>query len=398
MNSPHVNRLLVAKGLRAFGDGYVSLLLPVYLLELGYSALQVGIIATATLLGSGLLTLAVGLRAYRFHYRAVLLAATALMAATGFGFAAITSFWPLLVIAFVGTLNPSSGDVSVFLPLEHAVLSRLVGDRQRTAVFARYSLVGALAAAVGALAAAAPTMIGEVTGLSTRASIQAMFVVYALLGVLAAIAYRGLPTTAESGGPRANVPLGEAKKRIWTLAALFSLDAFGGGFVVQSMVALWLYQRFELSFAAAGAIFFWTGILTAASYLVAVKIAGRFGLVNTMVFTHVPSSVLLVTAACAGSFPVAATLFLLREGLVEMDVPTRQSYVLALVRPEERTAASGITNIVRLAGWAVGPPIAGLLSQSVSLAAPLFVGAGMKLAYDALLYVGFRHTRPPEES
>jgi len=175
MNSPHVNRLLVAKGLRAFGDGYVSLLLPVYLLELGYSALQVGVIATATLLGSGLLTLAVGLRAYRFHYRAVLLAATALMAATGFGFAAITSFWPLLMIAFVGTLNPSSGDVSVFLPLEHAVLSRVVDDGSRTAAFARYSLVGALVAALGSLAAGLPAFLAARFDLGSIATLQCMF-------------------------------------------------------------------------------------------------------------------------------------------------------------------------------------------------------------------------------
>src|SRR5204862_8292387 len=241
----------------------------------------------------GMLTLAVGLRAHRFRYRSLLLAAAALMAATGLGFAFVTAFWPLLVIAIVGTLNPSSGDVSVFLPLEHAVLSRLVGDRQRTAVFARYSLVGSLSAAVGSLAAAAPAMIADLAGFSTLASIQLMFVLYAALGVLAALAYYGLPATAESTEPRVAAPLRESKKRVYTLAALFSLDAFGGGFVVQSMVALWLYQRFGLSLAAAGAIFFWTGILTAISYLVAVRIAGRFGLINTMVFTHLPANVCL---------------------------------------------------------------------------------------------------------
>src|SRR5476649_283338 len=192
MNSPHVNRLLVAKGLRAFGDGYVSLLLPVYLLELGYSALEVGVIATATLLGSGLLTLAVGLHAYRYHYRAVLLAATALMAGTGLGFAAVTSFWPLLLIAFVGTLNPSSGDVSVFLPLEHAVLSRVVDDRSRTSAFAHYSLVGALVAALGSLAAGVPAILAARFGIGNVAAIQCMFALYGLTAIPATLVYRSL--------------------------------------------------------------------------------------------------------------------------------------------------------------------------------------------------------------
>jgi MFS family permease len=318
-NSPQVRRILLAKGVRAFGDGFVSVLLPLYLLELGLGPLQVGIIATATLLGSGVLTLAVGLRAHRFAFRTLLLAASALMAATGLGFAFVTAFWPLLVIAIIGTLNPSSGDVSVFLPLEHAMLSRLIGDKERTSVFARYSLVGSLAAAVGSLAAAAPSMIGAVAGWSIVASIQTMFVVYAALGVLAAIAYGGLPPTAESAGRRTAVPLREAKKRVWTLAALFSMDAFGGGFVVQSMVALWLYQRFGMSLGAAGAIFFWTGILTAGSYLVAVRIAGRFGLINTMVFTHIPSSVCLILIPFMPDLGWAIALLFLRAALSQMD-------------------------------------------------------------------------------
>src|SRR5450759_3158765 len=203
----NVNRLLVAQGLRAFGDGYVSLLLPLYLLELGFSPLAVGIIATATLLGSGVLTLLVGVNAYRFHYRTLLLAATLLMAATGLGFALITDFWPLLVIAIVGTLNPSSGDVSVFLPLEHAVLSRVVSDKQRTAIFARYSLVGSLLAALGSLAAALPTVAAATAAVSTLASIQAMFVLYAALGLFTVLIYRGLPKALESEVRETRAPL-----------------------------------------------------------------------------------------------------------------------------------------------------------------------------------------------
>ena len=395
--SKQVHRILLAKGLRAFGDGFVSVLLPLYLLELGLGPLEVGIIATATLLGSGILTLAVGLRAHRFPYRTLLLAATALMAATGLGFAFVGAFWPLLVIAVIGTLNPSSGDVSVFLPLEHAVLSHLVGDRQRTAVFARYSLVGSLAAAVGSLAAAAPTLIGDLTGLSTRASIQAMFVVYALLGVLAAIAYRGLPKTADAGETRPNVALRESKKRVWTLAALFSLDAFGGGFVVQSMIALWLYQRFDLSFAAAGAVFFWTGLLTAASYLVAVRIAGRFGLVNTMVFTHLPANACLALVPFMPDLGWAIALLFVRAALSQMDVPTRSSYVMAIVPVAERPAAASITSVPRSLASAASPFIAGWLLTISSFGWSLLAAGGLKIVYDLLLLVYFGKVKPPEE-
>ena len=397
---PHatqINRILLAKGLRAFGDGFVSVLLPVYLLELGLDSLQVGLIATATLLGSGVLTLIVGMRAYHFAYRTLLLAATALMAATGVGFAFVTAFWPLLVIAVIGTLNPSSGDVSVFLPLEHAAISRLVDDRSRTAVFARYSLVGALSAAVGSLAVGAPGVIAGVTGVSRLAAIQTMFVVYALLGSLAALAYRGLPKAAEIAGPRARAPLRGSKKRVWALAALFSLDAFGGGFVVQSMIALWLYLQFDLSFAAAGAIFFATGILTAASYLVAVRIAGRFGLVNTMVFTHLPANMCLVLVPFMPSLGWALALLFVRAALSQMDVPTRSSYVMAIVQPAERPAAASITSVPRSLASAASPFLAGWLLTISSFGWPLLAAGSLKIVYDLLLLIFFRKVKPPEE-
>jgi len=390
-------RLLLAKGARAFGDGFVSVLLPLYLLELGYRPLQVGLIATATLLGSGVVTLAIGLRAHRFAYRTLLLAATALMAATGIGFAYVTAFWPLLVIAVVGTLNPSSGDVSVFLPLEHAVLSRLAGDRERTAVFARYSLVGSVAAAVGSAAAAVPGLVASATGLAPRQPLQAMFVVYALLAVLAAVAYRGLPKTPESAGRRTAAPLGESKRRVWTLAALFSLDAFGGGFVVQSMVALWLYQRFGLSLASAGLFFFWTGLLSALSFLVAVRIAGRIGLVNTMVFTHLPANVCLSLVPFAPDLGWAIALLLVRAALSQMDVPTRSSYVMAIVPPAERAAAASVTSVPRGLAAAASPSLAGWLLTASPFGWPLLVAGGVKILYDLLLLGFFRKVRPPEE-
>jgi MFS family permease len=395
--SPQVRRILLAKGLRAFGDGFVSVLLPIYLLELGLRPLDVGIIATATLLGSGVLTLAVGLRAHRFAYRTLLLAATALMAATGVGFATVTAFWPLLAIAVVGTLNPSSGDVSVFLPLEHAVLSRLAGDKERTAVFARYSLVGALAAAVGSAAVAMPAIIASVIGLSTLASLQAMFVVYALLGLAAALAYRGLPETTESVGARVAVPLRESKRRVYALATLFSLDAFGGGFVVQSMVALWLYQRFGLSLATAGAVFFWTGVLSALSFLAAVRIAGRIGLVKTMVFTHLPANLCLVLVPFMPDLSWAIALLLIRAALSQMDVPTRSSYVMAIVSPAERPAAASVTSVPRSLASAASPFLAGWLLTVSTFGWPLLVAGSVKIAYDLLLLALFGKVRPPEE-
>ena len=393
----HVKRLLVAKGLRAFGDGYVSLLLPVYLLELGYAPLEVGLIATATLVGSGILALAVGLHAYRFHYRTLLLAATVLMAATGMGFAFVTDFWPLLAIAFAGTLNPSSGDVSVFLPLEHAMLSRVVEDRDRTAVFARYSLVGSLVAAFGSLAAGAPSLAAQEWGVTSRAAMQAMFVLYALTAVAIALVYRGLPAAPTAEARQAKAPLTRSKGRVYALAALFSLDSFAGGLVVQSMVALWLYQRHGLSPATAGTIFFWTGILSAASFLVAVRVANRIGLVNTMVFTHIPANICLVLVPFAASLPVVIALLLVRSALSQMDVPTRSSYVMAIVSPEERPAAASITAVPRSLAAAASPFIAGYMLGISTFGWSLAAAGAIKIAYDLMLLAMFRKVRPPEE-
>ena len=396
-SSSQVRRLLGARGLRAFGDGYVSLLLPVYLLQLGLTPLEVGVIATGTLLGSGALTLLVGLHAYRFRYRTLLLAAAALMVATGAGFAALTSFWPLLVVAVVGTLNPSSGDVSVFLPLEQAVLAHVVSDRQRTATFARYSLVGALVGALGALFASTPELVVGRFGIDTRTAIQVMFVLYAFLGVAAALVYHQLPRALEAETSAPAAPLCESKRIVYTLAALFSLDAFGGGFIVQSMLALWLFERFELSVATAATIFFWTGVLSALSYLVAVRIANRIGLLYTMVFTHLPSSILLIMTPFVPSLAWAVVLLFIRSALSQMDVPTRNSYVMAVVSPRERAAAASVTSVPRSLASAASPMIAGYLLGLSSFGWPLIAAGGLKIVYDLALLATFRTVRPPEE-
>lgn len=386
--------LLVARGLRAFGDGFVSLLLPVYLLALGLTPFEVGVIATGTLLGSGALTLFVGYYAHRFHFRALLIAAAALMTATGLSFASVDDFWPLLVVAIVGTLNPSSGDVSVFLPLEHALLAKLAPDRQRTGWFARYSLVGALLGAAGALLAGAPQVVARFTPLSMHAALRAMFVLYALLGVASALVYRRLP----AGPPRLPeapaAPLFEGKRVVYTLAALFSVDALGGGFIVQSMLALWLFERFSLSTITAGVIFFWTGVFAALSYLVAVKIANRIGLVYTMVFTHLPSNVLLILVAFAPDLATSVALLLMRSALSQMDVPTRSSFVMAVVPPVERPAAASVTSVPRSLASASSPLLAGYLLGISTFGWPLVIAGALKIVYDILLLALFRrHVR-----
>lgn len=397
MNGLVLHRMLWARALRAFADGYVSLLLPVYLILLGMSPFQVGVIATGTLLGSGILTLLVGLHAWRFRFRTLLLLAAGLMAATGVGFATVTQFWPLLLIAVIGTINPSSGDASVFHPLEHALLSKSVEDRKRTAAFARYSLVGALVAALGSLAAGLPSLLNETFALDQRSALQWMFLLYAMLGIASAAIYATLPAERATTMPAAHAPLKKSKKIVYALAALFSLDSFGSGFIVQSMMALWLFEKFQLSTALAGAIFFWTGIFTAFSYLVAVRIADRIGLVNTMVFTHLPSSILLILIPFMPSLPWAIALLLARAALSQMDVPTRSSYVMAIVPPEERAAAASVTAVPKTVASAIGPLLAGYLFSLSPFGWPLVIAGTLKIAYDLLLLKKFGAVRPPEE-
>lgn len=388
--------LLAARGLRAFADGFVSVLLPVYLLRLGLNGIQIGAVATATLLGSAALTLAVGLVAHRLRVRKLLVGAAALMAATGVSFAVVHDFWPLLVVAFVGTLNPSSGDVSVFLPLEQSVLPQTVSASQRTALFARYSLVGSLLGAGGALAAGLPQLLTERSGLPASSALQVMFVLYALIGVGSLALYRRLSPSLEETHVR-RTPLKESRRIVYTLATLFSLDALGGGFVVQSLLALWLFQRFGLSVAAAGSIFFWTGVCSAVSYLAAVPIARRIGLVNTMVFTHLPSNALLVLVPFMPSLPWAIALLLARSTLSQMDVPTRTSYVMAVVPPAERAAAASVTSVPRSLASAASPVLSGYLLGLSPFGWPLIVGGVLKGIYDLLLLGLFARVRPPEE-
>lgn len=391
------NRILIARGLRAFGDGFVSLLVPIYLVELGFSAFAVGVIVTSTLLGTALLTLWVGIVANRHSLRRLLLAAALLMTATGIGFAVTNSFWPLLLIAFVGTMNPTSGDASIFLPLEQTALTQTVEARRRTALFARYSVIGSVAGALGILAAALPDFAGDWAGGNRILLMQAMFGFYAVLGLINLLLYRPLSSAIERNEAVPQQPLGRSKRLVYGLAALFGMDSFGTGFLVQSLLALWLYQSFQISVTTAAAILFWSGLCSAASYLVAVPIAARIGLINTMVFTHLPSNVLLMLLPFAPNLEIAISLLLARSALSQMDVPTRASYVMAVVAPEERPAAASFTQVPKTFAWAAGSLISGYLMTLSPFGWPLLIGGAVKGTYDILLLLKFQKVRPPEE-
>ncbi len=388
--------LMTAKAFRGFGDGFTGLLLPVYLTSLGLDAFRVGIVATAAMLGSAGLTLAVGLAGHRVSARRLLLLSCALMLLTGLAFSQAHAFWPLVIVAFVGTLNPSSGDVSVFVPLEQAMMAHAGPDAERTSRFAAYNVVGTVAVALGALSIGLIDPLARALARPRGDLLEAAFALYGLLGVAAFLVYRLLPhDTAQAAEIRTG--LGPSKRRVFQLAALFSLDSFGGGFLVQSLLALWLFHRFGLSLGAAGAFFFWTGLLTAGSQFAAGRIARRFGLINTMVFTHIPANLCVVAAAFAPSLPVALGLLIVRAALSSMDVPARVSYVMAVVTPPERAAAAGITNVPRSLAAAMSPALAGLLFSAAVFPWPLLIGGSLKIAYDLLLLAQFQKVKPPEE-
>ena len=389
--------LLTTRGFRAFGDGFIALILPIYLIALGLTPFQVGLITTATLLGSAVLTLGVGFLSHRFAARTLLITASLLMLATGLLFAEARAFWPLMVIGFVGTLNPSGGDVSPFLPLEQSMLSNAGTDSERTRRFARFGLTGSLAVAAGSLAVGLADRVGATLGATTLDVARMLFVIYGLIGLIVLGLYRRLPQQP-SEAEVARTPLGPSRNRVLMLAGLFSIDSFGGGFVVQSLLALWLFQTWGLSIATASAFFFWTGVLTAFSQLASGWLAARIGLINTMVFTHIPANICLMLVPFAPNLTVALALLLVRSSLSSMDVPARTSYVMAVVTPPERAAAASLTNVPRSLASALSPSLAGFLLTISPFAWPLVIGGGLKITYDLLLLVMFQTVKPPEET
>ncbi len=389
--------LLSTRAARSFGDGFVSVLLAKYLADLGFSSVRIGAVVTATLLGTALATLAAGAVADRFGRRRLLLIAALLAAATGVAMASSSHFVPILLIAIIGTLNPTAGDVSVFLPVEQAILPQTVAAQARTQLFARYNLVGALAAATGALFAAAPSLLHRWFGWDALNVLRGMFVLYAVLALANLAAYRSLSPAVELADQTAMAPLHRSRGIVVRLSGLFALDAFAGGFVVQSILALWLFRRYGLSEDQAGLIFFGAGIFTAFSFLVAARVADRFGLVNTMVFTHLPSNVFLVLVPLMPHVWLAVIMLLARQSLSQMDVPTRQSYTMAVVDPDERAAAASVTSVARSVSSSGSPVLAGALLGATTFGWPLIIAGSLKSAYDLLLLRAFGAVKPADE-
>ena len=387
--------LLTSRGLRAFGDGVVSIVLPAYLLAQGCTPGQVGFLITMTLLGSAASTLLIGFLASRQPRKRLLLALSLLMVATGIGFAAAGDFWPLVVVAFLGTVNPSTGDVSPLLPLEHAALTETVVDKERTALFARYSLVGTLAGTVGVLAAGVVDLLDD--KMAVLRAMQLVFLGYAAIGLAVLLIYGMLSAGLDHADTRKSVPLGPSRGIVFKLAALFSLDSFGSGFFVQSLLVVWLLQRFDLALATAAQIFFAMGVLSALSYLAAVPLARRIGLINTMVFTHLPANLCVMAVPFAPNLTVAIALLMGRGLLSQMDVPTRTSYVMAVVTPAERAAAASVTAVPRSLAAALSPGIAGWMLTLSPFGWPLVIGGALKVIYDLTLLGMCRRVRPPEE-
>jgi len=388
-------RVILVRALRSFGDGFMSLVVPVYLSSLGLDATAVGAGATATLLGSSALTFLAGASAHRLGRRPLLLAASLAMTATGIGFAGFENFWPLLLVAILGTFNPSAADMSVFLPLEQSLLGDAADPKRRTDTFALFSLMAALALALGSLAAGALDWFGPAYG--TAAVSRGFFVFYAALGAAAFLIYRRLPESRPGPGATATAALGPSRQRVYRLAALFSLDSFGGGLVLRSLLALWLFERFGLSVAATGAVFFWAGLLQAASFPLSAWLARRIGLVNTMVFTHLPASLLLIAIPFMPNAGLVVGLLIARSLFTTMDVPARHSYVMAVVSAPERPAAASFAAVARSLASAISPVLAGAMFAASPFGWPLVLAGVIKTGYDLLLLRGFRHVKPPEE-
>ncbi len=394
--------IYIAAFLRALSVGLTGVILGLYLARAGFSATAIGIVVAAGLAGSALATLLASFRADRMGRRRTLILFSLLAAVGGFAFPLAGTFPALLGLAFLGMVNGMGRDRGPASALEQAIIPDATSAERRTWALAWYNILLDAGHALGALAGLLPILLRARFQVDLLASYQVTFWTYGSLGLLGAAIYAFLspqvevPARVGAGDPPARIS-SEGKRVVTKLSALFFLDAFAGGFLTNALLAYWFFSRFGVTEGSLAPLFAVTRLANAASHLVAAWLARRIGLVNTMVFTHIPSSLLLIALPFAPSFAWAVVLFLARESLVEMDVPTRQSYVVAVVAPGERTFASGVTSVVRNAGWAAAPTLGGYFMQSLSLAAPLVVAGGMKIVYDLLLYAAFRRVKPPEE-
>ena len=399
--------ILMMRGLRSLAYGLLAVLLGVALTDEGFSPVAIGILITVSLVGDMVGTYVIGLVADTWGRRRILALLSLLMAGTGAIFGLTTSYPVLLVAAFFGTLGTSASETAPFLPIDQAMIAQVTLPEHRTALFARYNLVASLSVAVGALAAGLPDLLARV-GLPLSSGIRLMFGVYAVLALIVAGLSLRLssnieaplqsPSQTQRIWQRFAPQLRHSRGIVWRLTALFSVDALAGGLVVQSLMVLFFHLRFGVPLTTLSALFFGANLLSALSFLAAVPLARRFGLLNTMVFTHLPSNILLILVAFAPTFPFAAALLLLRQALSQMDVPTRQAYTMALVAPEERTAAASITSLARSVGSSTSPVFSGLLLQGplLIIGLPFILAGTLKAAYDLTLWSVFRRVRLAE--
>ena len=383
---------------RSLATGMMGVLLGIYLASLALDAKAIGVVITLGLAGAACGTLLVTFFSDRFGRRRTLIAVTALSVAGAILLGVAVTPFALGLAAFIGMVNGMGRDRGAALVVEQSVLPSTAREDERTMTFAKYNVMQDFGHALGSLLAAMPAILQRAMSFDSAHALRTSVFLYAAIAALPLLAYLRLSGSIEAPRTARSAVSPATRKVLLKLSALFSIDAIGGGFLTTALLAYFFYERFGVGIEAIGLLFFVARVANAGSHFAAAWLAKRIGLVNTMVFTHIPSSVLLLTVPFMPTFPIAAGLFLLRESLVEMDVPTRQSYVMAVVRPEERTFASGITHLVRMAGWAVAPAVAGMLMTGTSLAAPLIVGAGLKILYDLLLWRAFRKLRPPEEA
>lgn len=402
-------RLLFATRIvRLFAYGFLSVILVLYLAQVGLSEAQIGLLLTLTLVGDTAISLWITTSADRIGRRRMLLLGAVLMVFAGLLFALTRNFIFLLTAATVGVISPSGYEVGPFLSIEQASLSQITPSEQRTHVFAWYNLFGSFTTAVGSLCGGALVQVFQGAGITPLGSYRIIVMGYAAIGIVLGLLFSRLSSGVEvvrvadpvpsPTGPKSLFGLHRSQKVVFKLSALFSLDAFAGGFVLQSLVAYWFHVRFDVQPALLGTIFFGANILAGLSALAAAKVANKIGLINTMVFTHIPSNLLLILVPLMPNLPLAVTVLLMRFGISQMDVPTRQSYTMAVVAPDERSAAAGITGIARTTGSSLSPIVAGpLLGNASLLSVPFFLAGGLKIVYDLLLYRSFKAVKPPEE-
>ncbi|HUQ94704.1 MAG TPA: MFS transporter [Bryobacteraceae bacterium] len=406
MNHPLLNltpdgRLLfVTRFVRLFAYGALSVVLVFYLTALGLTEAQTGLLFTVTLAGDTLVSLFLTTRADRLGRKRTLIAGALLMAVAGLAFSYTGNLWVLMIAGTIGVISPGGGEVGPFLPIEQASLSHLIRGEERTAVFAWYSLAGSLAAAAGSLSAGALIQMLQSRAVSPFESERVVVILYGGMGILLALLFLRLSPAVEfeMASEKSFLGIAHSKRIVFKLSALFALDSFGGGFVVQSFAAYWFYLRFGVQPAMLGLIFFWANVFAGISALLASRLASRFGLVNTMVFTHLPSNVLLILVPFMPNLELAVCVLLLRFSISQMDVPARQSYIMAVVRPEERSATAGVTGVARTIGAAIAPWFAGLLFANPALIGVPFILAGtLKSVYDVLLYRQFIAVQPHDD-